>query len=513
MAERQHRQAAATIAPSDTMFAIGVTLLFTLICGFAISYHEMWRDELQAWLLARDSSSVAQLLQRIKYEGHPALWYLLLFALTRITHRPEAMQLLHLGIAAACAFLFARAAPFPRSVRLLFCLGYFPLYEYGVIARNYSLGVLFLFAAAALFPQRRERPWLLGIVLAVAAHTIVHVLFIAAAVAGAILLEPFFSRDPRARFAPAAKTFGIAAVGILVAVFRLPPPPDSGFYEAWVTQWIPSRAENVLGLFAQALLPIPGGRGLWGDLWLEVVSRHVAPLLSLLFFGAAFLHLRRRPVGLVTFAAGTTALLAFFYTKYDGSIRHHGFLLINLVVALWLAAVTGAESDSDTGRTQQAAISPWQPLLGWLAAAVLVIQLAAAAIAVRQDVTLVFSAGRATAALLVERGLDALPLVGDADYAMPPVLGYLDGRSMYYLRGERFGSFVVLDRARRGVGVTDEKVFAAARTLAEERHSSVGIVLNRHASPSAAGAAEELGCFSADITRPESYCVYRLALP
>ena len=499
----------AARAPTDAWFAIGVTLLFTLVCGFTIVHHEMWRDELQAWLLARDSDSVAQLLQRIRYEGHPAIWYLLLFALTRVTHRPEAMQLLHLVIAASCTFLSARAAPFPRWVRLFVCLGYFLLYEYGVIARNYSLGIFFVFAAAALFPRRRERPWLLGAMLVLAAHTIVHVLFIAAAVAAALFVEVVLSRERRADLVAAAKTLSVTAIGILVAAIRLRPPADSGFYETWVTQWNRARAEHVLGLFAQALLPIPGGRGVWGELWLETVSRHVAPALSLLFGAVLLVYFRRRRVGLMAFAVGSAALLAFFYTKYDGSIRHHGFLFINLLVALWLAE--GAASEAGTGAADAGrSASPSRgSLFGWLVASVLIVQLVAGAIAVRQDVTLVFSAGRATAALLVAKGLDSLPLVGDVDTAMSPILGYLDARSIYYLRGQRFGSFVVLDQARRGT-VTDEQVFAAADALSRERQSAVGIILNRQASASAVGKAEEVGCVAADVTTFESYCVYRL---
>jgi hypothetical protein len=53
--------------------------------GFVMGHHELWRDEVQAWLLDRDSSSAIDLLSRQKYEGHPALWQLLLMPLTRIS--------------------------------------------------------------------------------------------------------------------------------------------------------------------------------------------------------------------------------------------------------------------------------------------------------------------------------------------------------------------------------------------------------------------------------------------
>ena len=43
--------------------------------------HAMWRYEMQAWLLARDSQTLGDLFFNLRYEGHPALWHLLLWPL------------------------------------------------------------------------------------------------------------------------------------------------------------------------------------------------------------------------------------------------------------------------------------------------------------------------------------------------------------------------------------------------------------------------------------------------
>jgi hypothetical protein len=497
-----------SIAASDSRFALATTLIFVIVCGFAIAHHEMWRDELQAWLIARESTSVAELLGRVRYEGHPTIWYLLLYAVTRVTHRPEAMQWMHLAIAGSAAYLLARFAPFPRWARAALCFGYFPLYEYGVIARNYSLGLLFLFAAAALFAHRRERPWLLGAVLALAAHTSVHALLLAAAFAGTVLAEPFVIRPAHNSRAAALKTLSLALISSLVAAVALRPPPDSGFFEQWVTNVDRVRAEHVFDSFARALVPLPSDRAVWGDLWLDSLNRHVASVVALALIAALVVHLWRRRVGLVAFFTGSAALTSFFYVKYPGSIRHHGFLFVNVLLALWVSERIEAEPAAAKGDVERA-----PPIGGawfWRAAALVVAaHVIAGVTAVWRETTLVFSAGEATAALLAERGLAELPLVGDADWAMPSVIGFLDGHPMYYPRGKRFGTFVVLDQARHGK-VTDEDVLVAARSLSEERRSAVGIVLNRPASPAVVAATEEIGCRSAVLTLRESYCVFRL---
>ena len=50
---------------------------------FFITRHVNWRDEAQAWLLARDLSPV-QLFRQMSYEGYPCLWHLLLMPLAKL---------------------------------------------------------------------------------------------------------------------------------------------------------------------------------------------------------------------------------------------------------------------------------------------------------------------------------------------------------------------------------------------------------------------------------------------
>src|SRR5512144_355628 len=95
----------------ELAFAAVLTLAFALVAGLGAAWHEMWRDELRAWLIARDSATPLALLRNIRCEGHPALWYLLAWPITRLTHDPDAMKLVNLPVMAGAAFLTARFAP------------------------------------------------------------------------------------------------------------------------------------------------------------------------------------------------------------------------------------------------------------------------------------------------------------------------------------------------------------------------------------------------------------------
>jgi hypothetical protein len=69
------------------------------------------------------------------------------------------MQYLHWLIAVASVYVFVRCSPFTMLQKTLFCFGYYPLYEYCAIARNYSLGMLLLFLFCWLM-QRQPRSYL-----------------------------------------------------------------------------------------------------------------------------------------------------------------------------------------------------------------------------------------------------------------------------------------------------------------------------------------------------------------
>ena len=77
-------------------------LLFVLLAVYnaiRLFRHAMWRDELQAFMVAAASNTPLDLFAKLKYEGHPGLWHLLLWVVTRFTSDPVAMRVLHLVIA------------------------------------------------------------------------------------------------------------------------------------------------------------------------------------------------------------------------------------------------------------------------------------------------------------------------------------------------------------------------------------------------------------------------------
>ena len=106
--------------------------------------HELWRDELQAWRIATSSGSIDELFSNSRYEGHPAIWYLSLYLISRLSDNPIAMQVLHILIGISATFVMCKYAPFSRWQKASLSFGYFMFFEYFIVSRNYAFGVLAL---------------------------------------------------------------------------------------------------------------------------------------------------------------------------------------------------------------------------------------------------------------------------------------------------------------------------------------------------------------------------------
>ena len=113
---------------SDNRFAITLSTVF-LVSGAVIAWHhEMWRDEMQAWLIARDAPSVFELFTILKkYEGHPSVWHLGLYVLQFFTNSPIIMQVYHLIIATATIYVFRKVLSVHALAKDALCVRLFSL--------------------------------------------------------------------------------------------------------------------------------------------------------------------------------------------------------------------------------------------------------------------------------------------------------------------------------------------------------------------------------------------------
>ncbi len=474
-------------------YALGLTCFFLAIGAFTASHHEMWRDEIQAWLLARDSTSVFHLFANLKYEGHPGLWHLCLMPLSRITDSPIIMQMFHLLITGATVYLFVRYAPFNRFQKLLFCFGYFVLYEYAIVARNYALGLLLITLFCVLFRERYKRFIWIGCLLFLLAHTSVHALIVTIAIGGALCCEyGFGSRfsqplnqemETIADKRPIWIGFALIGIGMLTAVLQLNPPSDTGFAVAWNFNYDAKRVNNIVKLIFRAYLPVTRPVfGFWGSNLLTTYPIFQTIQIPLCYFFLLFsvLLFLKRPTVLLIYLAGTFGLLTFFYIKYQGSIRHHGFLFLTFLMCCWIYRDSSTTNFSKTEQNDTGSVVNRVLNVGGTVILTLLLSCHAigGVIATRMEHRHIFSYGKLTAEYIKSQGMQNHLMVGESDFAASTVVGYLQKPQIYYPRGSRYGSFVRWDKARTH-NVSAQRVIEEARKLNRAHSQPVLIILNR----------------------------------
>lgn len=147
---------------------------YLIFNGVLLIGHELWRDEANVWLMARELSPI-QLLGELKYQGHPCLWYLLVMPFAKLGFPFKTISVVSFLIMAVGSGVFTFKAPFHPITKLICLFSPIFSYYYPVVARNYCLIAMLLILLAYYYLKRNEKPWIYGLMLGllVQADTIV----------------------------------------------------------------------------------------------------------------------------------------------------------------------------------------------------------------------------------------------------------------------------------------------------------------------------------------------------
>ena len=147
--------------------------LYACITFALLFFHENWRDEAQAWLLARDCS-IPELINAMKYEGHFLIWYFILMPFAKLGFPYETTNIISWLITCISVWLVLDQAPFRFDKRVLFISTFPLLYLFPVISRCYCLIPLATVLMSIFYKDRYAKPlrYLLSIVFLLNTHVI-----------------------------------------------------------------------------------------------------------------------------------------------------------------------------------------------------------------------------------------------------------------------------------------------------------------------------------------------------
>jgi hypothetical protein len=281
--------------------------VFGALLAVGIARHDLWFDELQAWNVARSSHGLGDLVSQLRYEGHPILWYLPLFALTRVTGNPRAMQAFELVVAVASVAMVLFRAPYARWLRVTLCGTYFFVFEYTVMSRSYGLGLLCFLVALDLL-ARPAPSWRAG--------TVALVVLSWTSLLGAVLA-------------------GVTAI----ALYFVSAGPAFRSDAAYVTGPLGRVLEGASSIW-RGLAPVQHA-GAWNT---NVLDGSAARLVVAAALGIVLAVLNARglastPLAQRMWTLGVVAYAAFFVVVVRPTeVRYAGYLALALLGATWFAA-------------------------------------------------------------------------------------------------------------------------------------------------------------------------------
>ena len=343
----------------------------------------MWGDELHSWNIAKGSNGFPDLIKNTRYEGHPPVWYTILWTTSKLTTDPLSFQLIHIVIASVTVFLLLFFSPLPLFARSLIPFGYFFLFEYAIISRNYAIGVLLaLCLCLIMYKNFRGKMFIYYGLLFLLSNTHLLALVLAGSIHLYFLIFQYGrSKGPK----PIIYHILIGAIILLPATYLIFPPSDSGLsIDFWANRWSAENVKTFMQAPLRAFTPIPAWwvYNCWnthflmedqhGHNWLRYLNLLIA--LALLFTCVYFFKGNKKSFVLFTanlFVNFIIAVMVFPLTRE----RYAGFIFIGFIVALWLLY----------------AESPQYKIKKWLLITILGLQIPGGIYMIVKDIQLPFS--------------------------------------------------------------------------------------------------------------------------
>lgn len=298
--------------------------LYITIAGAAMLHHEPWADEAQSWLLARDLGWVRLIFSELRFEGHPGLWYTILWIAIHWFHAGySALGWIGLACASMGAAVVIFLAPFPRLLRYPIAFSFYFVYQYAVIARSYNLLPLFAFSAAWCYRQGEKALMPFAMSLTCLALVSLHGALIALALAAlwvhrAYRAGTFSDAHRKVRHLLAA--IPVVTAFLYIAVFLWPVSDGIAVDDARTISF-PQHLLKTLGAIAMSF-------------------SNSSPL-SFAVAGALYIWCRKRRVLWVFLIAIMGNAFLFGFVR--GAAQHVGTLVVGSVVALWCGWPESAE--------------------------------------------------------------------------------------------------------------------------------------------------------------------------
>jgi len=296
--------------------AILCIIFWCVITLIRVFNHFPWYDEAHAWTIAQDLNLI-EIIKLMKYEGHTILWYLCLMPFAKLNiGYPYSMLLINWLFCFVAMLILWFKSPFNNWIKIFISfsfpfLGYFP-----VVARCYSIGIMFLFMLCAMFSDRLKHKNWYALLLILCANTSVMAI-VCSAVLGCEFVFQLVRNKVKEIF-----PYIILAFGGLLILLQLGLSINENIEKESLISSVISSGSSFVGLIILA----------------------IKILIFALIFGIPLVIFYIKNKIFPWFLIGSYILLAMiFLFVYMGSWWHYYFAYIFLIVSCWLVLANNKE--------------------------------------------------------------------------------------------------------------------------------------------------------------------------
>lgn len=205
-----------------------ICLIYMVFHAFIAMRHEAWRDEAQAWVLAKNLS-FSELFDVLSIEGHPILWFIICRFFSKLGLSFYFFSLISILIMGASVFVllyYVRIKPIAKII-LLFSPVF--LYYNPIICRVYAVVVLLLTVLAVFWRDREKHYIRYAVTVLLLSQTHILVSGVALGCLAETAVRLFRCKDKKKRI-ECAISLMIIAVGVLLLFLELHQSKDNNSF-------------------------------------------------------------------------------------------------------------------------------------------------------------------------------------------------------------------------------------------------------------------------------------------
>jgi hypothetical protein len=356
------------------------------------------------------------------------------------------MQYMHVLIALVSAAVLLFRGPFPKAFLIAWILGYFSLYEYGVLSRNYSLLMLFAFCLPIAWKKRVNYPWVPWLVLGLICNTHLFGLIFSVVFVFIYFLNSVVNN--RQADNHSLLGYGIYATLLGLSVYSIIPPSDHPSVSLANLQVDFDSIADTLMLFFKALVPIPDvtSQFSWNtNLLTSSLKIWVAPLAISSWLLPLLFRWRQRWLIWVWYLSALLIGVFFLMTTLNSGVRYGGILIIILIALRWIDSL-----EVNTLQSNHPISNIRQTLQTSILSILMLVQVCSAVYHIYRDVKLPFSTTKEISVFIESEELDHIPVVSNGFCNCISYSNYTD-QPIYFLNVQSSMSFCkweLLDKAR-----------------------------------------------------------------